>query len=57
MYGKTNEIVELLSKAIRFIVTYASTFGFVLPKAIYCFYLYFMADMGEDAFELPFPTW
>lgn len=31
--------------------------GFVLPKALWCFFLYYTTDLGPDAFELPFPTW
>lgn len=31
--------------------------GFVSPKAIYSFFVYFSTDLGPNAFELPFPTW
>ena len=31
--------------------------GFVLPKAIISFFLYFTTDSGNDSFLLPLPTW
>lgn len=56
-YEKANVLVETLSEAIQIIVVYVSSPGFVLPKAIYSFFMYSNGDLGPDAFELPFPTW
>lgn len=30
---------------------------FVLPKAVYSYFMYFTTKLGADAFELPIPTW
>lgn len=57
MYGNANKQVELLSKIIRFAVVHLSAAAIVLPKGVFCFFMYFYKNMGEDAFELPFPTW
>lgn len=29
----------------------------MLPKAIYCYLIYFTTDLGPNAFQLPIPTW
>lgn len=57
MYEKTNRLVEKISKFISFVIVYVSIPAFVLPKAIYCLFIYYTTDLGPDSFELPIPTW
>lgn len=57
MYENTNRLVEKISKFISFLIVYISIPAFVLPKAFYCFFIYFTTDLGPDAFALPIPTW
>lgn len=57
LYEKTNRQVELISKIIQFVVLYVSPPVLVLPNAIICLFMYFTTDLGNDAFNLPFPTW
>lgn len=56
-FERTNELTEKLCKIIYFLLVYVTVPGFVLPKAIYCFFIYFTTDLGNDAFELSLPTW
>lgn len=57
IYEKANRITEIICKAEYFIVVRVFVPGFVLPKAIYSYLMYFTTDLGADAFVLPFPTW
>lgn len=57
IYERTNEATEKICKIMQIIIIHIAVPGFVLPKAFYCFFLYFATDLGPDAFELPFPTW
>lgn len=56
-YKNINQKVEKWSKIIvliTMIVVYPSV---MFSKFVISFLLYFTMDMGEDAFELPFPYW
>ena len=57
MYEKTDRLVEKISKIIEILIVYVSPPSFVLPNAVYSYFVYFTTDLGPDAFELPFPTW
>lgn len=56
-YGETNDLIEEISEFIHVLMVYVLAPCFVLPKAIYSFFVYSISDLGPDAFELPFPTW
>lgn len=56
IYMDTLRKIERYCKLITTIV-FATQLGFVLPKAVHCFYIYFTTDAGPNAFELPLPTW
>lgn len=57
LYMKTHRIVEKFSKIMKFVIVDVTVPGFIIPKAIFSFYVYFTTDLGADAFELPVPTW
>lgn len=52
-----NELVEILSKIIYFLVVYVCVPVFVLPKAALCIFMYLTSDSGSDVLELPLPIW
>lgn len=54
---ETNELVEKLSKIIDFLIVRVSVPGSLLPKAIFCLFIYFTTDLGHDAFKLSIPLW
>lgn len=57
LYIKTGRIIELMSKAILLVFMYIIPPMFVLPNSILSFYAFFTTDLGNDAFEMPFPMW
>lgn len=57
MFERTNRLTETICKIIQFLIIYLSVPAFVLPTAVYSFYMYFTTDLGNDAFVLTFPTW
>lgn len=57
MYESTNWLAEVLCKILHFIVVYVVVPAFMAPVTIDSFFKYFAADLGPDAFVLPFPTW
>lgn len=54
---KMVQLIELLSKIIISFAVKIILTGFVLPKAVACFYVYFTTDSGNEAFELSLPMW
>lgn len=56
IYEKTNRLTEMFCTFLHVFLNYAAV-GFVLPKAIYSFFVYFCTGLDNDAFELPIPTW
>lgn len=50
-------LVEKCTKIINFIFTKIGRYSIMFPKFIYCFYSYYVNDLGAGAFELPFPLW
>lgn len=52
-----NRLVEKMSKAIHFAVIKLGVPAFILPKAIFSYFIYFTTDIGNEAFVLPFPMW
>lgn len=57
IYEKTNKLTEKLSEIVYLFYAKVAIPGFVLPKAIVCFFVYFTTDRGPDAFELSLPFW
>lgn len=54
---KTNHLVEKYSEIGVFAMKNVIAPSFVLPKAIYSFFVYFTSDLGNDALNLPLPAW
>lgn len=53
-----NDQVEKWSRIIYVLAAEITPPIFILPKFIKSFYVYSTTDLrGDDAFELPFPTW
>lgn len=57
IYEQCNQLAEKITKLMQIVVVHVSVPGFVLPKAIYSYFVYFTTDLGVDAFVLPIPTW
>lgn len=57
IYIETNRKVEKLSEIADFIMVRVSLPGFILPKAVFCYFQYFTTDLGNDAFQLSLPMW
>lgn len=57
IYVKIVDLVEKWDRFIQFALLKVTVPSFVLPKYIFCFYMYFSTNMGNDAFELPLPLW
>lgn len=55
LYNETDRLVENISRIIQFAILYASPVGFVLPKGLLSFSLYFTTDLENDAFDLSLP--
>lgn len=56
MYVETNELIEKWCNIIYTITIKLFVPILLLPKFIASFFLYFFSGLGDDAFELPFPT-
>lgn len=56
-FEKSNRLVHKWCKIAYVIIVQVCMPSLILPKAMYCFFLYFTTDLGNDAFELPIPTW
>lgn len=57
MYEETNQTVEKWCKIVYIVLVKLSVPCIVLPKSIYSLIIYFITDLGPDAFELPIPVW
>lgn len=57
VYKKTHRTIEMVCKIIYLLMAKVSVACFVFPKAIISFYFYSSTDLGNDAFDLPIPTW
>lgn len=57
LYERTNQLAEKCSEIVYFLIVSVSVPGFVLPKAILSYFLYFTTDLGSEAFETPIPIW
>lgn len=44
-------------KICLFVIKYGVLICFLLPKALFSYFIYFTTDLGNDAFELPLPMW
>lgn len=56
-YEKTNELAEKICQIMHFLVVNVAVPAFVLPKAIFSFFMYYSNNFDNNAFELPFATW
>lgn len=54
IYSKLNHKLEKYCKIVSMAFDVALP-GFVLPRAMHSFYMYFASNLGGDAFELPVP--
>lgn len=54
---ETNEFVEKWTKIGVIATSYVAVPCIVAPKVLISFYVYFMTDSGNDAFDLPVPMW
>lgn len=54
---KTNGLVEKYTRIGMFIVKYVLLQCFIFSKALVSLFLYFINDLGSDAFALPIPIW
>ena len=57
MFRTTNQIVEIMSRIIFFIMLKLTPALTYVPWSIYIYFNYFTTDLGNDAFELPMPIW
>lgn len=55
--NRTNQLIEVLSRAIHFVLVVAGVLVIIAPKAIASFYTHFTTDSSKDAFELSLPVW
>lgn len=55
--NRTNALVEVLSKAIYFVIVIVGVSVIIAPEAIASFYNHFTTDSRNDAFELSLPVW
>lgn len=54
---KAIKLMKMCSKFLDIVVAKMSPICFVLPKAIATYFVYFVTDLGDDAFELTMPMW
>lgn len=52
--GPMSSYIHVHLNLLRFLYLFL---GLNLPKVIYSFYMYFITDLDNDAFELSFPLW
>lgn len=57
MHSKTNQLVEQLTEILFLFLTRVAAPGFIMPKFLTSFFIYFTTDDGNEAFELPLPMW
>lgn len=55
--NQTNQLVEVLSKAIYFVLVIVGVSVVIAPKAIASFHSHFTTDSSDDTFELSLPVW
>lgn len=55
--SNTNKFVEKYSKIGMLFIKFVFTLGYISPKVIISFFIYFTTDAGNDAFNLPLPMW
>lgn len=54
-YRKSNDIVELFSEMYYFLLVKISVPGIVLPPLVLTIVNYYVYDMGNESYFLPFP--
>lgn len=57
LFNKTNRQVENVGEILIIVIAKVSLPCATLPKLLTCFFAYFITDLGNDSFELPFPMW
>lgn len=54
-YIELNEKIERVSKILEFLLIKLTTAGAVLPSVIITIVDYFILDLGDESFFLPYP--
>lgn len=57
IFNKTNQLVEKIGGIVFFIMIKLTPACVYVPWSIYTFVIYFATDVGNAAFELPYPIW
>ena len=57
IHKKTNQLTEILCKAIYVVLVLGGIAILVLPRAFYSYYLYFSIGDQDTAFKLSLPVW
>lgn len=56
IFNEAKQLADKLNEILFFLlVQITPACGF--PWVIYTFFMYFVTDLGSDAFELPLPMW
>lgn len=56
-YERSNRLVDKWCKIAYVVIEKIFIPSVILPKAIFCFFVYFSTDLGNKAFDLPIPIW
>lgn len=57
IYKNFNQFVEKYGEIGFFVMKNIIVPCDILPKAINSFFIYYITDVGNDAFKLPIPMW
>lgn len=55
IYTKPDQQLEKLNGILQLVIVKVIPFSVVIPKYLTCFLMYFITDLGNDAFEIPLP--
>lgn len=56
LYERFDQLSEKMSKIIHLGLLLGAS-SFVIPKAFYCYFIYYTSNSGSAAFELPVLCW
>lgn len=57
IHERFNRFIEKFSKIVHFAALKLGVPLFVLPKAFFCYFIYYTTDAENEAFQLPFLAW
>lgn len=57
IFSRTNRLIEKLSEITVLVIVKVTPISGYLPWFVYTFFVYFTTDLGNAAFDLPFPIW